>query len=123
MTTSGPSDEQFARALSAVRADLTEAELAILVAQLRAPGRAITARTVAAVVGSESYRAGNLRYGSLAKKIGQAIPGYVPHVRSTGAPQWWAVLSTMTTKDELGEWEWKMRPGLAAALEQLWAAG
>lgn len=121
MNMSGPSEEQLFRALSALEDDLTDTDIAILRAQRRAPGRAVTARSVAAAIGSESYRTGNLRYGSLAKKIGQAIPGYVPHLRSTGAPQWWAVLSTMTEKDTRGEWEWKMRPELAAALDRLWA--
>lgn len=117
MTASGPSGEQFFRALSAVEDDLTETDLAILRAQRRAPGKAMTARSCAAAIGSDSYRTGNLRYGAVAKRIGQAIPGYVPHVRSNGTPQWWAVLSTMTEKDPRGEWEWKMRPSLVAALD------
>ncbi len=103
----------YQRALRAVGANLTSRQLDMLRAHHAAPGRALTARQLAAAVGYQSYRSTNLWYGRLAgavcRELGLALTTHLFVICEFGPP----------TAASDGEWLWVMRPAVGEALEDL----
>lgn len=112
-----PTTEEYVAALVAIDDDLTDEQWTILVGQRAMPGMEMTAAECGHLLGSDSYRYGNLRYGGLGRRLAESIPGYQPPVRANGSPQYWAVLSTGHTADH-GQFVWTMHSALAEAIDQ-----
>jgi len=110
--------EKFIAALQTL--DISEPELAMLRAQYRAPGHAVSAGQVAKELHYDSYRTVNGQYGALAHRVANALhhrPG--PFV--DGKAHWWRTLSYWNDDAQAGEGQdqWIMRPELAQALKDL----
>lgn len=114
--------EQFKRALLALRdKNLPDGHLTMLRAQCLAPRQTITATKLADAAGYENYNAANLQYGTLAFNLASHL-GYDPPKRKDGTPMWWTTLSYSldgNTEPESGQFQFIMRPELAAALLEM----
>lgn len=114
--------EQFKAALKAVKnGDWPESHLEMLRAQFAAPDHTITATKLAKAAKFHNYNGANLQYGTMASHFAREL-GYTPVVAKNGDPNWWHTLSTGRAGSEFtddGEFEFIMRPELAAALREL----
>lgn len=118
--------EQFKAALLIVRdrvPDMTP-YAALLKAHCRATRHTITAGQLAKEMNYPNYSAANLRYGTFAHDVADALH-YIPGPFSTGNPHWWRTLAygnDGTPQTEDGHYEWIMRPELVQALQEMrWA--
>lgn len=110
---------QYRDALLAIRDQLTSNMLTMLEFQYRAPNRTVTATTLARAMGYPTYQPANRQYGELGKLIADFL-NYSPPRRPDGTHRYWTTLSTDNPDlDEEGDWEYVMRPELAAALADL----
>ncbi len=123
-TTAIATPEQYRAALLAVRDRMSDAHLAMLQAHCRAPDHTITATRLAEAAGLATYSAANLRYGTFAHWLADAL-GYAPDPRPSGAVRWWPALAYGKAGPEGaldGHFEWVMRPELVATLQSMrWA--
>jgi|SRR5208282_6348165 len=118
--------EQFKAALLIVRDRVTDMTpyAALPKVHCRAPRHTITAGQLAKEMGYPNYSTANLRYGTLAHDVADALH-YIPGPFSTGNPHWWRKLAygndgTPQTDDD--HYEWIMRPELVQALQEMrWA--
>lgn len=114
--------EQFKSALLTLRdKGLPDAHLAMLKAQCRAPNGSITSTKLAEAADYENYNAANLQYGTLAFNLAELL-SYNPPKRPDGSPMWWTTLSYSIdghTEPETGQFQFVMRPELAAALREM----
>jgi hypothetical protein len=118
--------EQYIAALLTLRdKGIPTSHLAMLRAQGRAPGAAITATQLAEAAGYESYHAANLQYGTLAYKLAGLL-GFTPQLKhADGSLCWWTTLSVAgegPSDDHAQHFHFVMRPELAHALRAMrWA--
>lgn len=114
--------EQFKKALLALRdKGLPPGHLAMLRAQGSAPNESITSTKLADAAGYENYNAANLQYGTLAFNLAGFL-SYAPPKRKDGTPMWWTTLSYSlddNQEPETGQFQFIMRPELAAALREM----
>ena len=115
--------EQFKAALLTVRdKNLPASHFAMLRAQCRAPGSAITATQLAAAADYENYNAANLQYGTLSFNVASAL-GFVPQARhADGSHCWWTTLpysNADQAEESTGHFQFVMRPELVAALREM----
>jgi hypothetical protein len=114
--------EQFKSALLAVRdKSLPDGHLAMLKAQCKATGGAITSSRLAEAAGYENYNAANLQYGTLAFNIAGHL-SYNPPKRRDGTGMWWTALSYCEEGEpepDTGHFVFIMRPELVAALREM----
>lgn len=96
--------EQFKSALLALRDRyLPPSHRAMLQAQCRASGSAITATQLAAAADYENYNAANLQYATLAFNVAGLL-GFTPSLkRQNGDPCWWTTLSVEGEAPDDGE--------------------
>jgi hypothetical protein len=105
--------EAYKAALSMLDEALPPKHRRMLVEHYNAPGRTVTARSLAAAVGYPNFNSVNLQYGTLARRICEILGLRLEfHV---------TVLAVFVTPDsEYGtELLWVMRPELSRALEEL----
>jgi hypothetical protein len=115
--------EQFKNALLTLRdKNLPSSHFAILRAQSRAPGTAITATQLAEAAGYENYNAANLQYGTLAFNVA-GILGFTPQLmHRDGRLCWWTTLSVAgegAAYDNAQQFHFVMRPELVQALREM----
>ena len=103
-----PTVEDYRQALQVV--SLSERQLQLLRFQYDSPGRTTTATAIAEEMGYQSHSATNLKYGELAKKIGELMDWTIPEDQYRSN-----YLSTFVKPDD--HFRWTMRPELARALE------
>lgn len=109
-----PSPESYASAFVQL-GTVSEQQLRLLRLHYSAPERTISATEMANAAGYGHYSVVNSQYGRLAGLVGDQLR-YKPTEEQLGA--------LVTFKKRLGEWNWIMRPQVAAALEQLgWVEG
>jgi len=110
--------EQFKAALLTLRN--SKAGMAMLQAQYRATNHTISAAQLAKELGYDGHATVNLRYGTLAHRVAEALH-YQPGPFPDGKPHWWYTLSYWndSTQAEEGQDQWIMRPELAQALQEL----
>jgi 5-methylcytosine-specific restriction enzyme A len=108
--------EEYKRALSALRNELSETELGMLREQYAAPRRSITAKDLAAAIGIAGYQPINGLYGRLGHRLSNAI-GREPRRRKNGTVEWWTALSSFGGYDP--GLVWVMHDSLAQALKEL----
>ncbi|MFT5730218.1 MAG: hypothetical protein ACI8PB_004396 [Desulforhopalus sp.] len=91
----------------------------MLRANYEADDMEISTGRLAKAAGYDNYNTANEQYGSFAHKICDEL-GFNPQKRSDGSPIWTNVLCTSSAKkDSNGHFQWKLRPEVAVALEQM----
>jgi hypothetical protein len=117
--TGDPSVKEYALAFRAIKAKITPAQLAMLKAHYHAPERIITPLQLAEAAKYKGWQAANLHYG----KLGFALHDYVPTkllAYPDGDPMYTSVLAIDVARaGSESQWQWKLRPGVAAAMELL----
>ena len=115
------STNEYEAALEAVEAEMKEKQFEMLRAQYGAPNQAVTASELATLVGYDHFLPVNSLYGRLGRLLAEEL-NQSPKNQSAEFKHWWSVLSTGESTNR--GFEWKMRPQLAEALEELgWAEG
>ena len=88
-------------------------------AHYRAPNQSLTATQLADAATYAGYRAVNLQYGFVGKRLWEEIPTPLP-VDEAGDPIYTFALADAGERSRSrDEWVWKLRPELAAAIELL----
>lgn len=120
--TSPPEVSEYVRAFQKMleAKKLPDSYLAMLKAHFHAPNRTMSVKELAVAGGYKSWPAVNLHYGKLGYLLSEEVSMQLPRHPSTGEFAWSFVFATEGEKptDE-SEWQWKMRPEVAAAMEQL----
>ncbi|MEP7275805.1 MAG: hypothetical protein ABI812_05570 [Betaproteobacteria bacterium] len=118
--------DEFKAALLATRdwMGISPTQLQMLQAQCRAPESTITAAQFKEQLGFKSVAAARLAYGTFARAVADKL-GYAPPRAGKAPVRWWFALSVGRAGDDdqgSGDYEWIMRPELAAALRSMkWA--
>ncbi len=113
-TTDIPTAEEYQEALAAMRDQMTVRQLLLLQRHYAAPGRTTTARRLAEAVGFQDWRGVNLQYGTLAKRVCDALG-----VAVDGDSMFALATFTRDPGIDQGECQLVMRVQVARALEQL----
>ncbi len=114
-----PTATQYRVAFQAIENKLTPAHRNMLEAQYRDPDRTTTIERLANVAGYKNWNGAVLQYGLLARRLCTAL-SYTPSQRNKdGTPMWSYVLADSPDTRTSEHWQWKMRPEVATALEQL----
>ena len=116
------SSTQIAEALSTLQQS-TSKKIAngfrMLQANYEADNMECSTARLAKAAGYDNYNTANEQYGSFSHAICEAL-GYNPKVRPDGSPIWTDVLCEESSeKDSQGHFQWKLRPQVAEALENL----
>lgn len=112
-----PSVAEYKRALTSLRARLHPNHQKLLKSHFRSHRHTATASHLAKLVGYSGYRAINLQYGKLGKRIAIAIGGSYRPPKS--APASYAIATFLPPDEDHPDWEWKMHGPLAEALREL----
>lgn len=113
--------EQFQKALLRLRDDRLQAlDLPIFKAFCEAPGHTLTATKLAELCGLSGWEESNLRFGKLARRIGEALH-YRPTKRKNGKTRWWESAATGSETDvaDDGNYQWTLRPELVESLRKM----
>lgn len=109
-----PSPETYKEALMRMRCTMPDKHLRMLVAHYHSPNRTVTATQLAEAVGYKSFRAVNLQYGQLGRKL-REIMEYAAE-----GPASYVIASFLPPGAEgNAEWLWIMHREVASALEDL----
>ena len=113
---------QLAGAFATLMQDIskkTENGFLMLKANYEAENMEISTTRLGRVAGYTNHNTANEQYGSLAHRVCDLL-GYTPNQRVDGSPIWTLVFCKESTeKDNLGHFQWKLRPQVAEALESL----
>ena len=109
-----PSVEEYQRVLARLQAELPERHVELLRAHYRSPRHTATAAQLAEAVGYAGWRAVNLQYGKLGKRLRESLDCQLEGQASYAIATF---VSPGTASN--AEWLWVMHPELAQALEQL----
>jgi hypothetical protein len=117
----------YYRALAAIeRERLHPRHREMLEAHYSAPRHTITMVNLAAAVGYPSWRAANLQYGHLARRVGQALGMLKPPLSDKYPGGFWGyvLMDWATGSADGGDTRFVMRAELVAAIDQLgWVMG
>ena len=108
-----PASSRYVVALEKIATRLTPKRLRMIRAHYCAPDRTLTATQLAKAAGYKNYRAVNLQYGLLGKKLAALMGWKVPE----GAQASFACAAFYRTDAE-EDWLWEMHPAFAEALEK-----
>lgn len=109
-----PSPESYKEALLRLRYTLPQKHLQMLIAHYHSPNHTVTATQLAKAVGYKSFRAVNLQYGQLGRKL-RDIMEY-----GAEGPTSYVIASFLPPGAEgNAEWLWIMHREVARALEDL----
>lgn len=119
-----PSVAEYKRAFLAIEPSIPKAQREMLLANYHAPSRTITTAELAKKVGYKSYSAAVLQYGRLGHRLCELLEYQPTMTMSNGDLVWTSVVADAPSKRSIDEWEWKLRPEVAQALEELgWVEG
>ena len=114
--------EEFRKALLRVRdtGGISQSDLNVFRAFCRAPDCILTAPKLAEAADLASWSEANLRFGILARRIGEAL-GFTPSKRPDGSIRWWQSAAFGADEDEssTGYFQWTLRPELVRALREM----
>lgn len=114
-----PNGDDYVHAFQTILDELPDSYCAMLKAHYHAPNQEITTTALADAAGYSNYSSANLHYGTLGKMLYEVLPIEVEK-GSDGQPVYTFALATAgDTRDSEERWTWKMRPGVAYALERL----
>lgn len=110
---------EYLDAFAAIRERISEKQMVMLAAHYYSGGRAVTMRELATASGYDDYKAANLQYGSLAKKLLDAMGRDAP-LYDDETPIAILALGNIVSRDEFGlEMHLVMHDSVARALERL----
>ena len=107
--------EELVNALKNV--EIKIGQLKVLRAHFLSPNCVITSTQLAAAADYKGYQAANLWYGKLGKAIAIHLGTTPDHTYDDGMPIWTFMLADGWRTGYEDEWEWKLRPEVAKALE------
>lgn len=115
--------EEFKAALLRVRDRhaITATDRGIFRAFCAAPDHMLTAPKLADAANLSGWQEANLRFGTLARHIGEAL-NFTPSRRSSdGELRWWmsAAHGAGSDEEDTGHFQWVLRPELAEALKSM----
>lgn len=114
-----PDGEEYVRAFQEILEELSDGHCAMLKAHYHAKNQTMTATELAEAAGYPNYSSVNLQYGLVGSKLNEELPIDLPR-RSDGTPIATAALATPGDHNGSEEhWTWKLRPGVAYAIEKL----
>lgn len=106
-------------AFAAIRERISEKQMLMLRAHYYSGGRAVTMRELATASGYDDYKVANLQYGSLAKKLLDAMGRDAP-LYDDGSPIAILAIGEIVSRDEFGlEMHLVMHDAVARTLERL----
>jgi len=109
-----PSVAAYAQALDTL--NLSSKHRRLLACHFRAHKHTITATHLAKLVGYKNYRAINLQYGRLGKRLGDALgAAYRPPSKAQAS---YSIATFIPPDEDHPDWEWKMHAPLAEALRE-----
>jgi hypothetical protein len=114
-----PSDDEYLRAFQNMLETLSDGHRAMLKAHYNATDQTITATELAKAAGYATYNSVNLQYGSVGFTLNEELPIKLL-CRADGTPI--ATTALAEPVDPSGpekHWDWKLRPGVAYAIEKL----
>ena len=121
--TSSPAAIEYVRAFQKIIVGLPDSYVLMLKAHYKAPNQTITSTQLAAACKFHNYNAAVLHYGTLGAKLYELMPINLP-THKDGTPIYAFMLATEGEGgQDKSEWEWKMRPEVAQAIEQLGLGG
>lgn len=116
-----PTTQEFAEAFTRLDADVGQHHWKMLRALYQAPEQTLSATNLAKAAGWEDYSTANLHLGTLAEKVARHLT-YEPPRRDNGTPIWTLVFADgaeAAAADGTGHFRWRLRPEVAACLDQL----
>ena len=116
---SPPDGEEYVHAFQKIQTGLTDAQCAMLKAHYHADEQTLTATELAKAAGYATYSAANLQYGIVGFNLNEELPIKL-ETRANGTPI--ATFALATAGEQKGSelhWTWKLRPGVAYAIEKL----
>lgn len=114
-----PSDADYLAAFKRILPTLSDGHLAMLKAHHRARDRSLTATQLAAAAKYSSYRAVNLQYGEVGKRLWEQLPTQLPRDSEDRLIFTFALCDESDRSMPEDQWIWVMRPEVAAAVKQL----
>jgi predicted HNH restriction endonuclease len=116
------SSTQIAEALATLQQSSSkkiDSGFLMLCVNYEADNMEISTSRLGKAAGYDNYNTANEQYGSFAHVICDEL-GYTPKLRDNGKPIWTSVLCEESSeKDNQGHFQWKIRPQVAEALEDL----
>lgn len=109
--------DDYLAALRVVQSSLSPAQIEMLVGHANADDQCLSMAGIAACGGYKTYEAGNSQYGRLGGMVARVL-GMTHEIE--GVDKTNALALAASDRDELGHWQWQMRPALCQALRQLW---
>lgn len=114
-----PDGEEYVRAFRKILETLSDGHCAMLKAHYHAKDQTITATELATAAGYANYSAANLQYGLVGYSLNEELPIKLPQ-GSDGKPIATYALAEPGEKTGSQEnWTWKLKPGVAYAIEKL----
>jgi hypothetical protein len=114
-----PTSTEYVRAFQNIIGDLPESYTAMLKAHYHAPNRTLTATQLAEAGHYKNWSSANLHYGLLGKRVYEELPIQLP-TRDDGTMIYTFALATGDNlKQDEAQWQWKLRPEVAEAIEYL----
>lgn len=117
--TQQPASMEYVKAFQKILEGLPDSYLAMLKAHYLAPDQLITATQLAEAAGYSSYGAANLHYGTLGKQLNEELPIRLPKRKNGSYIFTYALATAGDTDGDEGQWIWKMRPEVSAAIKSL----
>lgn len=108
-------ENNFLRALQTIEPSMTEHQVEMLVGHANAPSHCLSMRKLAELGGYKNYRVGNLQYG----RLGGLFAKYFKVDKLPNQMQALAIVGG--SRDEFGEFQWKLREPLLQALRSHWS--
>jgi hypothetical protein len=108
-------EDDFSKALKKIESSMTENQVEMLVGHANSPNHCLSMRKLAELGGYKNYRVGNLQYG----RLGGLFAKYFKVENLPNQTQALAIGSS--TKDEFGEFQWRLKDPLLQALRSHWS--
>ncbi len=117
-----PSVQRYKKAFASIGDSLHANYRAMLRTHFIAPDHTITMKQLAKRVGYSNFNAAVLQYGKLGERLCLELDFTPPDMKAGGshAPAYWTyVLADAPSERSSDEWQWKMRPQVVQALNDL----
>jgi hypothetical protein len=117
--TSPPEVREYVRAFQNILEKLPDGYLAMLKAHYKSPSRTMTATQLAKAGGYPNWRTANLHYGLLGKRLYEELPIQLPKYPDGKFIYTFSLATEGDLNQDEAQWQWKMRPEVAEAVNQL----
>lgn len=117
--TSPPEASEYVRAFQNILEKLPDSYLAMLKAHYNSPNRTMTATQLAKAGGYPNWRTANLHYGLFGKRLYEELPIQLPKYPDGKFIYSFALATESDLNQDEAQWQWRMRPEVAEAVNQL----